>query len=192
MSKIGFTTSRSPTNKTRTFIHDMVSVVPNSSRIPRGSANEFFCLNSMKNQGYETAVIINSVKGNPNFVRFFSLIGEIEELSYAIKIRGLTLSRDYQEKRRRRKPAISILISTLENPIEEDVLRKFLGISNESIEKFRDKEYVTVYADYLDKDEGIIYIEFLDKNNKQTGPRIKLRIVKRNVLDNKDENLDGD
>lgn len=192
MSKIGFTTSRSPTNKTRTFIHDMVSMVPNSSRIPRGSANEIFCLTSMKNQGYETAIIVNSVKGNPNFVRLFSLTDEIEELSYAIKIRGLTLSRDYLEKRRQRKPAVSILISTLENPVEEEILRKFLGISNESIEKFKDKEYVTVYADYLDKDEGIIFIEFLDKNNKQTGPRIKLRIIKRNVQNKDIEKLDGD
>ena len=192
MSKIGFTTSRSPTNKTRTFIHDMVSMVPNSSRIPRGSANETFCLTSMKNQGYETAIIVNSVKGNPNFVRLFSLTNEIEELPYAIKIRGLTLSRDYLEKRRQRKPAVSILISTIENPVEEEILRKFLGISNESIEKLKDKEYVTVYADYLDKDEGIIFIEFLDKNNKQTGPRIKLRIIKRNVQNKDIEKLDGD
>jgi rRNA maturation protein Rpf1 len=192
MSKIGFTTSRSPTNKTRTFIHDMVSVVPNSSRIPRGSANEIFCLNSMKNQGFETALIINSVKGNPNFVRLFSLTDDIEELPYAIKIRGLTLSRDYQEKRRKRKPSFSILISTLENPTEEIILRKFLGISNESIEKFKDKEYVTVYADYIDKDEGIIFIEFLDKDNKQTGPRIKLRIVQRNTKNNNIDNLDGE
>ncbi|MHA1516727.1 MAG: hypothetical protein ACTSPF_14450 [Candidatus Heimdallarchaeaceae archaeon] len=90
MTKIGYTTSRSPTNKTRTFIHDMVSVVPRSSRISRGSANEFFCLNSMKNQGFETAIIINSVKGNPNFVRLFNLTDKIEEIPYAIKIRGLT------------------------------------------------------------------------------------------------------
>ena len=192
MSRIGFTTSRSPTNKTRTFVHDMVSVVPNSSRIPRGSANEIFCLNSMKNQGFDTALIINSVKGNPNFIRIFSLADEIRELPYAIKIRGLTLSRDYQEKRRKRKPATSILISTLENPIEEDILRKFLGTSNESIEKLKDNEYVTVYADYLDKDEGVIFIEFLDKENKQTGPRIKLRIVERNIQKSNLENLDGD
>ena len=84
------------------------------------------------------------------------------------------------------------MISTLENPVEEEILRKFLGISNVSIEKFKDKEYVTVYADYLDKDEGIIFIEFLDKDNKQTGPRIKLRIIKRNVQNKDIEKLDGD
>ncbi len=192
MTKIGYTTSRSPTNKTRTFIHDMVSVVPRSSRIPRGSANEFFCLNSMKNQGYGTAVIINSVKGNPNFVRLFNLTDKIEEIPYAIKIRGLTLSRDYQEKGRKRKSAVSILISTLENPVEEEILKKFLGITNESIEKIKDKEYVTVYADYLDKEDGIIFLEFLDKNNKQTGPRIKLRIIERQIQDNNTKKIDGD
>ena len=192
MTKIGYTTSRSPTNKTRTFIHDMVSVVPRSSRIPRGSANEFFCLNSMKNQGYETAIIINSVKGNPNFVRLFNLTDKIEEIPYAIKIRGLTLSRDYQEKGRKRKPAISILISTLENSVEEEILKKFLGITNESIEKIKDKEYVTVYADYLDKNDGIIFLEFLDKNNKQTGPRIKLRIIERQIQDNNTNKISGD
>lgn len=192
MTKIGYTTSRSPTNKTRTFIHDMVSVVPRSSRIPRGSANEFFCLNSMKNQGYETAIIINSVKGNPNFVRLFNLTDKIEEIPYAIKIRGLTLSRDYQEKSRKRKPAVSILISTLENSVEEEILKKFLGITNESIEKIKDKEYVTVYADYLDKNDGIIFLEFLDKNNKQTGPRIKLRIIERQIQDNNTNKISGD
>ncbi|MHA1516728.1 MAG: hypothetical protein ACTSPF_14455 [Candidatus Heimdallarchaeaceae archaeon] len=51
---------------------------------------------------------------------------------------------------------------------------------------------MTVYADYLDKDDGIIFLEFLDKNNKQTGPRIKLRIIERQIQDNNLNKIAGD
>ena len=111
MSKIGYTTSRSPANKTRSFIHDILTVVPNSQRVVRGSSNLSFCIKSMKNKEFTTAVIINSVKGNPNFMRIFDLSSSPQEIPYAIKIRGLTLSREYQEKKRSKKPSNSILIS---------------------------------------------------------------------------------
>ena len=181
MSKIGYTTSRSPANKTRSFIHDILTVIPNSQRVVRGSSNLSFCINSMKNKGFSTAVIINSVKGNPNFMRIYDLSADPSELPYAIKIRGLTLSREYQEKQRSRKPSNSILISSLNNPAEEDVLKMILGVGNENIENIQKKEYVTAYADYIEENEGIIFIEFLDKNNKQVGPRIKLKIISREV-----------
>jgi len=182
MSKTGYTTSRDPSRKTRSFIHDIISVVPESKRIVRGSTSLKYGLSSMKNQGIETAVIINSVKGNPNFVRFFDLSNEITELPYAIKIRGVTLFREYnKEGRKSSRPSSSILISTLNNQKEEDILKKFLGISTKSIEDLKRKSYVTVYADYLDKDEGLIFVEFLDETNSQVGPRIKLRIVERKV-----------
>ncbi|MCE7743369.1 MAG: hypothetical protein GOP50_13035 [Candidatus Heimdallarchaeota archaeon] len=182
MSKIGYTTSRDPAKKTRSFIHDIIAVVPRSKRVVRGSASLKYGLTSMKNQGVETAIIVNSVKGNPNFVRFYDLSAKITELPYAIKIRGVTLFRDYnKENKKKTRPSFSIMISTLNNPKEEEILKKFLGISNASIEEIEKKNYVTVYADYLDKDEGIIFIEFLDKENSQVGPRIKLRIVDRKV-----------
>ena len=124
MNKIGFTTSRDPSKKTRSFIHDIISVVPRSKRIVRGSMSLKYGLTSMKNQGIETAIIINSVKGNPNFVRLFSLSSDITELPYAIKFRGVTLSREYtKEKKRQNNPAYSILISTLDHPKEEDIIK---------------------------------------------------------------------
>ena len=114
-------------------------------------------------------------------MKIYDLTSSLEEIPYAVKIRGLTLSREYQEKRRSKKPSNSILISSLDNPLEEEVLRRIFGISKEKIENIQKKEYVTVYADYIEKEEGIIFIEFLDKNNTQIGPRIKLRIISRNA-----------
>ena len=188
MSKIGYTTSRSPTSKTRSFIHDILTVVPNSQRVVRGSSNLSFCIISMKNKGFSTAVIVNSVKGNPNFMRIYDLSSKPIELPYAIKIRGLTLSREYREKQRSKKPSNSILISSLNNPEEEDILKKILGIGNEKIENIQKKEYITAYADYIEENEGIIFIEFLDKNNKQVGPRVKLKIIPREVNDSNEKN----
>lgn len=182
MSKIGYTTSRDPSKKTRSFIHDIISVVPESKRVVRGSTSLKYGLTSMKNQGIETAVIINSVKGNPNFVRFFDLSEKIAELPYAIKVRGLTLFREYNKERSKKsRPSFSIMISTLNNQKEEDILKRFLGVSATSIDEISKKNYVTVYADYIDEGEGIIFIEFLDKENSQVGPRMKLRIVDREV-----------
>ncbi len=181
MVKIGFTTSRSPAKKTRSFIHDIVSIVPQSSRVARGSATLVYTINAMKMKEYETAVIVHSVKGNPNFVRIYDLTDKPKELPFAIKIRGLTLSREYRKESTRSRPVYSILISSLEKSFENDILRKVFQITNIGINKIKGKNYVTLYADYLDRDEGIIFLEFLDNNNKQVGPRMKIRIVPREV-----------
>ena len=181
MNKIGFTTSRSPAKKTRSFVFDIIQVVPQSFRVVRGSSNLENCLNLMKNQSFSTAIIINSVKGNPNFIRIFDLSEKIKEIPFAIKIRGLTLSREYQKVKRKNKPIYSFLISSLNNLDEESVIKKFLGITNKKVDEIEEKEYVTAYADYIDKDEGLIFIEFLDGRNKQIGPRMKMKVITRQV-----------
>lgn len=183
MTKIGFTTSRSPAKKTRSFIHDIVGIVPYSSRFSRGSATLTYSINSMKNKGFETAVIVNSVKGNPNFMRIFDLISEPKELPYAIKIRGLTLSREYLKSKKGSRPHFAVLISSLANTIEEEAIRRVFGVSIVDVENLKNKDYVTLYADYLDKDEGLIFLEFLDNKNLQVGPRMKIRVVPRSIED---------
>jgi rRNA maturation protein Rpf1 len=135
----------------------------------------------MKNQSFSTAIIINSVKGNPNFIRMFDLTESIKAIPFAIKLRGLTLSREYRNEKRKIKPIYSFLISSLNNIDEESVIRKFLGITNKKIDEIEEKEYVTVYADYIDKEEGLIFIEFLDKRNRQVGPRMKMKIITRKI-----------
>ena len=179
MVKIGFTTSRSPVKKTRSFIRDIIRVVPSSYRIVRGSSKLLLTLTNMKNHGFSTALVIHSVKGNPNFIRIFDLESEILELPFAIKVRGLTLSREYRKEQGTSRPAFSILISSLNNSEEEQILKRIFGITERSINEIEDKEYVTIYADYLDKNEGLIFIEFLDSKNKQVGPRIKLKVIPR-------------
>jgi rRNA maturation protein Rpf1 len=179
MNRIGFTTSRSPANKTRSFVHDIIKVVPRSERIVRGSSKLIMCVTGMRNRGFETAIVIHSVKGNPNFMRIIDLKEDPQEIPFAVKIRGITLSRDYQKKQKNKKPAYSVLISSLRNPTEEEVIRRVFGITKEKIENVRGKEFVTVYADYLDEDEKIIFIEFLNSLNKQVGPRLKIKIIPR-------------
>ncbi len=183
MSRIGFTTSRSPANKTRSFVHDIIGVIPKSERIVRGSSKLLMCIAGMKNRGFETAVVIHSIKGNPNFMRIFDLKAEPKEFPYAVKIRGLTLSREYRQKQRNKKPAFALLISSLKKPEEERVIRQIFGVTQENIENLQDKEYVTLYADYIDKEQDIIFIEFLNKHNQQVGPRMKIRIVPREPED---------
>jgi rRNA maturation protein Rpf1 len=141
------------------------------------------CVTGMKNRGFETAVVIHSVKGNPNFMRIFDLKEEPKEIPYAVKIRGLTLSREYQQKTRNRKPAFAVLISSLKNPEVEGIIRRILGITQENIENIKGKEYVTVYADYIDEEQKIIFIEFLNGFNKQVGPRLKIRVIPREPED---------
>jgi len=179
MNKIAFTTSRSPAKKTRSFIHDIISVVPSSQRVSRGSSNLSLVLSSLHNQGYITAIVVHSVKGNPNFLRIFDLRSKIQELSFAIKIRGVTLSREYRKNGVQRQPAFSILISSLENKEEEEIIKKVFGVTARKFNKTDSREFITVYADYIDKEEKLIFIEFLNNKDEQVGPRIKMKILPR-------------
>ncbi|MHA1302429.1 MAG: hypothetical protein ACTSQE_00110 [Candidatus Heimdallarchaeaceae archaeon] len=182
MKKIVFTTSRRPSNKTRSFIKDIVSVIPNSSKYARGTQSLDYLLNLLKNRGFQIAVVINSVKGNPNFWRIFDLSGESPvEFSYAIKLRGLTLSREYTSKRAS-QPQFGILISSLHNEEEENVLKLIFNIEEKEVNDVEHKRFVTAYADYID--EEMIFIEFLDQNNNPVGPRMKLKVITREISDN--------
>jgi hypothetical protein len=116
-------------------------------------------------------------------MRLFDLKTAPKELPYAIKIRGLTLSREYKQKQRNKKPAFAVLISSLKKPEEERIIRQIFGITQEDIGNLENKEFVTVYADYIDKKQDIIFIEFLNKYNQQVGPRMKLRIIPREPED---------
>ena len=180
MTKVAFTTSRDPSNKTRSFLKDITSVVPESEKFSRGTQNLSFTLARLHSEGFELAIVINSVKGNPNFWRIFDLSkSEPKELPFAIKLRGLTLSRDYHAKKIKR-PSNLILISSIELN-EEKVLKTIFNITEQKVVDFEKNSFLTMYADYIDKDENIIFIEFLDSENNSVGPRMKLKIVSRRV-----------
>ena len=180
MTKVAFTTSRDPSNKTRTFLKDIISVIPGSKKFTRGTQNLSFTLTKLHSEGFEVAVVINSVKGNPNFWRVFNLSSsEYEEFPFAIKLRGLTLSRDYHAKKIR-QPSNLILISNIDIS-EERILRTIFNITEQNIDDLERNSHLTMYADYIDKDERIIFIEFLDSENNSVGPRMKIKIVSRKI-----------
>lgn len=182
MARIGFTTSRNPATKTRSFINDIVKVIPESMSVTRGSSNVDLTLNEMIHKDCKTAAIVNSVKGNPNFVRMFDLsTGVPKKLAYAIKIRGLTLSREIRTVKTN-QPQYSILISTLKNEFKENALKRFLNIKKHSIEKLEETNYITAYADYIEENgEEFIFVEFTNKKDRPVGPRMKLKVIPREI-----------
>ncbi len=182
MRKIAFTTSRDPAKKTRSFIKDIITVIPNAIKVSRGTQNLTYTLNVMKTKQVSTAIVINSVKGNPNFWRIFDLSkNDPIELSYAIKLKGLTLSREYTKKRAL-QPNFTIFISSLKDKEAESILKLIFNIREDvPLDKSKNQRYVTIYADYIDEDEKIIFIESLNSQNESVGPRMKLKIIKRRI-----------
>jgi len=183
MPSVAFSTSRDPARKTRSFIRDIISVIPQSSRIVRGTSRLDFTLNLMKSKDYHTGVIINSVKGNPNFFRIFDLTGdEIKELPWAIKLYGYTLEREYRRKKRKRnQPSFLAFISTLNDSSAESVLKRIFNASAKKVSDLKGKNFVTAYVDYFDPNKRVIFVEFLDHEGVAVGPRLKLKIIPRKV-----------
>ncbi len=186
MKRIGFTTSRKPSNKTRSFIHDIIGTLPRASRIARGTQSLSFTLKTMIEKKYDLAVVINSVKGNPNFIKLYDLTSVSPiELPYAIKVRGLTLSREIVETKRKRQPNVALMISSLNNSDEEEILKKLFNTEPVDITGLGDSSFVNVFLDYIEeKGEKFIHVEFTDKEDYMVGPRMKLKVIPR-VVDNK-------
>jgi len=100
--KILVTTSRRPNRRIRSFVKDLVSVIPGSIRITRGHLSMKDLALDAANLGASRVIIVADRRGNPGIIRSYSVVKEGEgfklENIVSFIVKGVTLSRDRKIK----------------------------------------------------------------------------------------------
>ncbi|MEM0014061.1 MAG: hypothetical protein QXS42_07345 [Zestosphaera sp.] len=99
MATLIITTSREPSRRTRSFVNDLVRVVPNSLRFNRGKATYKDLALLVKRQNSRGVLMVMERKGNPSALKY--LIPGSGQASlktrYVVLIRSLKLLREVHE-----------------------------------------------------------------------------------------------
>ncbi|MHA1639430.1 MAG: Brix domain-containing protein [Candidatus Heimdallarchaeota archaeon] len=98
--KFVITTSRKPSQRTRSFVRDLVRVIPWSFHFTRGSCSLNDLAAELTSLGINRLMIIHEKKGNPSLAKFYKLVnGKLVERDYRIRIKGIALARELRRGR---------------------------------------------------------------------------------------------
>jgi len=180
--KFVLTTSRKPSQRTRSFIRDLVRVIPWSFHFTRGSCSLNDLANELAVLGINRLLIIHEKKGNPSLVKFYKLVeGKLIERDYRLRIKGISLAREL-----RRGRSIFTADSKLQviNQSQSDfgeqlytMLSLFFGFERKR-ELPRDVNMKGIAILFTDTNEDLIILDFKQIETKEMiGPRISISDV---------------
>lgn len=180
--KFVLTTSRKPSQRTRSFIRDLVRVIPWSFHFTRGSCSLNDLANELAVLGINRILIIHEKKGNPSLVKFYKLDeGKLMERDYRLRIKGISLAREL-----RRGRTVFTADSKLQviNQSQSDfgeqlytMLSLFFNFERKR-ELPRDANMKGIAIIFADTKEGLIILDFQQIESKNMiGPRISISDV---------------
>ena len=90
--KILVTTAYSPSPRTRTFVKDLVSVLPNAGKLSRGKLSLDLLGAVAADEGAEKVIIVKEFHGNPSGLEVYAVRDAELVKEGEIKLRGVSLS----------------------------------------------------------------------------------------------------
>ncbi len=180
--KFVLTTSRKPSQRTRSFIRDLVRVIPWSFHFTRGSCSLNDLANELAVLGINRILIVHEKKGNPSLVKFYKLDeGKLMERDYRLRIKGISLAREL-----RRGRTVFTADSKLQviNQSQSDfgeqlytMLSLFFNFERKRALP-RDANMKGIAIIFADTKEGLIILDFQQIESKDMiGPRISISDV---------------
>ena len=119
MRRFIITTCRRPGRRLRSFVKDLIKVLPGGIRITRGKQSLDDLAILAQSLGVNLMMIVDSMKGNPARFRFFEVKSfTYEELSFKILFSGIKLIREIPNSDLPSRVS-SCIIATYENAYED-------------------------------------------------------------------------
>jgi U3 small nucleolar ribonucleoprotein protein IMP4 len=180
--KFVLTTSRKPSQRTRSFIRDLVRVIPWSFHFTRGSCSLKDLANELAVLGIIRLLIVHEKKGNPSLVKFYKLDeGQLMERDYRLRIKGISLAR---EQRRGRSVFTAESKLQVLNQSKSDfgeqlytMLSLFFNFERKR-ELPQDAKMKGIAIIFADTKEDLIILDFQQIETKEMiGPRISISDV---------------
>ena len=178
LSKILITTSRRTSNRVRTFIRDLCSVIPGLERFNRGGMSLSELLSRIKLSSAIGALIISMYRGNPGTMQLLSPDGT-EALH--VKMESALLRREIQPKKETRIKTIRKIY--VQNDCSEEtmliasMIADIVGMSPISIPSVADFENGSANASYMwfqDFSDGkTLWTHYNSITMTEIGPRVR-------------------
>ncbi len=178
MYSILITTSRRTTNRVRTFIKDIHSVIPGSTRFNRGSMSLLELVSRIRQLEATCAFIVSSFRGNPRTLQIVLPSGDI---LYDLKIESGLLRREVNPTGRFRVNRL-IAVATMHNSSESvqmfsKAISNLLGIEFRTLSSQADvagggsSDAIMVFWNIGEK---VMWSTYHAQEGQEIGPRIRL------------------
>ena len=179
-SKVLITTSRRPSPRTRSFIKDLVSLIPGAMKINRGHLTMEELTLLALSKGCDRLVVVGERRGNPSIMRIYDVQqGGVYKNIVSVKVLGVALSREIKRSLPPRQP------KDLYVKVENDEVADFAEALMKGL-------HLKVYVNSIKMTQGTLLgvlrrdkrggdsaiLEFMNQKNEYVGPRIKLGRVK--------------
>lgn len=175
MPSIIVTTSRAPSPRTRSFVKDLVAILPGAEKLTRGHLTLEELAIAARAKGASRVVIVGERKGNPSIIRVYEpTLGAISPLRNIVTfiLAGISLSRELG----RPKPG-KVQRLLIADPGDEDLdeyVEAFIKAFGAHLLVKGRKAGVGDVVVTLKKAGDVVVAEF-EASGKPVGPRLKLR-----------------
>ena len=187
MAPILITTSRRTSNRVRTFIRDLASVLPGSERFNRGSMSKAELVARISEVGASGVIVVSLHQGNPGSVQFYDSTGSI---ILDTVVESAMLRREVQPSRAIRVTSIRGIYSSREGgkPVEllAGALSQLTGIAVSDDTTQREPSDNALECDITleGKTSGkILWTWYRTKDGSEIGPRIRIKSVRSGTVD---------
>ena len=183
MPSLLITTSRRTSNRVRTFVRDLQSVIPDSIRFNRGGMSLAELASRIGQSGTSGAMVISTYKGNPGTIQVLDSQGVAQ---YELIVESALLRRETHTKSRIRIKELSAifvsegvgentiaLVEYLASLINTQVM---IG-SDESVLRTPESEIAMMH--FYEADRKIHWTTFHTHDLTEIGPRIRIAQIRK-------------
>ena len=180
------TTSRRPSPRVRSFVKDLVGVIPGAHRFTRGHFSMSELAREAYNMGADRIVVVGERRGNPGIVRVYGYTLDLLEAKNIVTfiVKGVTLSRETRTPPPPRGSFKRLVVTPLSEGVAEEFAEAFVIAFHARLKPGAGESYVEARIRGLDP--RTVSVEFYLNGESRVGPRLKLgrprEMVKRGVL----------
>ena len=187
MSRLLITTSRRTSNRVRTFVRDLCTVIPGLERFNRGSMSLSELVSRIKQSSAIGALIISMYRGNPGTMQLLSADGT--EIIH-VKMESALLKREIQQKQGTRIKSIRTIYvqkdCSAETLLLASMIADIVGHSPIFIPLVTDFEAGSDNESYMwlqDLPDGkTLWTHYNSATRTEIGPRVRAFNIRR-ILD---------
>ncbi len=175
MPSIIVTTSRAPSPRTRSFVKDLVAILPGAEKLTRGHLTLEELAIAAKAKGANRVVIVGERKGNPSIIRVYEpTLGGVSPLRSIVTfiLAGISLSRELGRPKPGRVRRL-LIADPGDEELDEYVEAFIKAFGAHLLVKGRRAGAGDVIVTL--KKAGEVVIAEFEASGKPVGPKLKLR-----------------
>ena len=165
------TTSRRPSPRVRSFVKDLVLVIPGAVRLTRGHLSMRDLAVEAQLVGADRVVVVGEKRGNPGIIRVYKVSGDslVNIVSFIVK--GVALSRETGAGQPSKGTPLRLVVDTDGSSVADEFADAFVVAFHARV--FEDPRPGDVLARITGLDERTVRVEFY-QSDRRVGPRLKL------------------